>query len=144
MGGGSFAQSRADRGGNLGHAASSCRLRTLEWCVRRTQSSYLWACRHAACRPNRALGFAPFALTERSGKLYGHGVSDDKASMLLPILAAEALFLAGDEGFYDDVEEIDPALTHALERPTFDEKQYLRGIGASSGYGEPGYSTLAR
>lgn len=39
----------------------------------------------------------PFMLTERNGKLYGRGVSDDKASMLLPILAAEAFFLIGEK-----------------------------------------------
>ncbi len=37
----------------------------------------------------------PFELTARDGRLYGRGVSDDKASMLLPILAAEAFFEAG-------------------------------------------------
>jgi acetylornithine deacetylase/succinyl-diaminopimelate desuccinylase-like protein len=37
----------------------------------------------------------PFQLTRRNGRLYGRGVSDDKASMLLPILAAEAFFSAG-------------------------------------------------
>lgn len=190
----------------------------------------------------------PFTLTERDGRLYGRGVSDDKASMLLPILAAEAFFLAGEkppvnlrflfeaeeeigsvdlpalvrshrdelacdvvfsadggmwrpeapsitvssrglaalsftvrgpahdlhsgrhgggvanplhaaaelvaslhsngkvavEGFYEDVEEVDPALAKALERLDFDEKKYLRTIDAPSGFGEPGYSMLAR
>jgi acetylornithine deacetylase/succinyl-diaminopimelate desuccinylase-like protein len=38
-----------------------------------------------------------FILTARNGRLYGRGVSDDKASMLLPILAAEAFFLAGEK-----------------------------------------------
>ncbi len=37
----------------------------------------------------------PFVLTERDGRLYGRGVSDDKASMLIPILVAEAFFLSG-------------------------------------------------
>jgi acetylornithine deacetylase/succinyl-diaminopimelate desuccinylase-like protein len=190
----------------------------------------------------------PFVLTERNGRLYGRGVSDDKASMLLPILAAEAFFLAGEkppvnlrflfeaeeeigsvdlpelvrarryalgcdvvlsadggmwrpgvpsitvssrglaalsftvrgagqdlhsgrhgggvanplhaaaelvaslhdggkvavEGFYDDVEEINPELAKALERLTFDEKKYLADVGASAGFGEPGYTMLAR
>ncbi|HVC19742.1 MAG TPA: dipeptidase [Vicinamibacterales bacterium] len=37
----------------------------------------------------------PFVLTERNGRLYGRGVSDDKASMLLPILAVEGFFASG-------------------------------------------------
>ena len=37
----------------------------------------------------------PFVLTERNGRLYARGVSDDKASMLQPILAAEAFFASG-------------------------------------------------
>lgn len=37
----------------------------------------------------------PFVLTARNGRLYGRGVSDDKASMLIPILVAEAFFAAG-------------------------------------------------
>jgi acetylornithine deacetylase/succinyl-diaminopimelate desuccinylase-like protein len=190
----------------------------------------------------------PFVLTERNGRLYGRGVSDDKASMLLPILAAEAFFLAGEtppvnlrflfeaeeeigsvdlpelvrarrdalacdvvlsadgamwrpetpsitvssrglaalsftvqgphkdlhsgrhggglanplhaaaelvaslhddgrvavEGFYDDVEAIEPALLKATEQLTFDEKKYLADVGAPAGFGERGYSTLAR
>lgn len=190
----------------------------------------------------------PFVLTERNGRLYGRGVSDDKASLLLPVLAAEAFFLAGEkppvnlrflfeaeeeigsvdlpqlvrarrqeldcevvfsadggmwraeapsitlssrglaaisftvcgpsqdlhsgrhggavanplhaaaelvaslhangkvtvEGFYDDVEPLDPAVINALERLPFDEARYLASVGAPSGFGEPGYGTLAR
>ena len=37
----------------------------------------------------------PFVLTERDGRWYGRGVSDDKASMLIPILVAEAFFAHG-------------------------------------------------
>jgi len=37
----------------------------------------------------------PFVLTARNGRLYGRGVSDDKASMLIPILVTEAFFAAG-------------------------------------------------
>lgn len=190
----------------------------------------------------------PFVLTERNGRLYGRGVSDDKASMLQPILAAEAFFLAGEkppvnlrflfeaeeeigsvdlpqlvrarrdalacdvvlsadggmwrpeapsitvssrglaalsftvrgprhdlhsgrhgggianplhaaaelvtslhgegrvavEGFYDDVQEIEPELAKALEHLTFDEKKCLAEVGVPVGFGERGYSMLAR
>jgi acetylornithine deacetylase/succinyl-diaminopimelate desuccinylase-like protein len=47
-------------------------------------------------------------------------------------------------GFYDDVAEIEPALSQALDRLTFDEKKYLAEVGASAGFGEPGFGTLAR
>jgi acetylornithine deacetylase/succinyl-diaminopimelate desuccinylase-like protein len=190
----------------------------------------------------------PFVLTERNGRLYGRGVSDDKASMLLPILAAEACFaakrpppvnlrflieaeeeigspsladlvrtrraalacdvvLSADggmwradvptvtvsarglasldfavrgarkdlhsgrhgggvanplhaaaslvaslhdggrvavEGFYDEVDEIEPPLLHALAGLPFDETQYLADVGAPAAFGEPGFGTLAR
>ncbi len=54
---------------------------------------------HADVQPPEPLELwesPPFILTERNGRLYGRGVSDDKASMLLPILAAEAFFASGD------------------------------------------------
>jgi len=47
--------------------------------------------------PLDAWASPPFTLTERDGRLYGRGVSDDKASMLLPVLAAEAFFEAGEQ-----------------------------------------------
>jgi acetylornithine deacetylase/succinyl-diaminopimelate desuccinylase-like protein len=198
--------------------------------------------------PIEAWHSPPFVLTERNGRLYGRGVSDDKASMLLPILAAEAFFATGTqppvnlrflfeaeeeigspnlpdlvrthrdalgcdvvlsadgamwraeapsitisarglaslaftvrgprkdlhsgrhgggvanplhaaaelvaslhaggtvavEGFYDDVEPIEPALLRGLDRLSFDEAQYLAEVGARAPFGEPGFSTLAR
>lgn len=198
--------------------------------------------------PLEAWDSPPFVLTERNGRLYGRGVSDDKASMLLPILAAEACFaaggqppvnlrflfeaeeeigspslpdlvrarrdaLAGDvvlsadggmwrpdapsitvsarglasleltvrgprkdlhsgrhggavanplhaaaalvaslhedgrvavDGFYDEVEPIEPALLQAVERLPFDEARYLAEVGAPAAFGEPGYGTLVR
>jgi acetylornithine deacetylase/succinyl-diaminopimelate desuccinylase-like protein len=190
----------------------------------------------------------PFVLTERNGRLYGRGVSDDKASMLIPILAAEAFFAAGQQppvnlrflfeaeeeigspslpglvrdrrdalacdlvlsadggmwraeipsitisarglaslafdvrgprkdlhsgrhgggvanplhaaaeliaslhdggrisvdGFYDDVEAVEPAWLAAIDRLSFDEARYLAEVGSSAAFGEPGYGTLAR
>lgn len=190
----------------------------------------------------------PFTLTARDGRLYARGVSDDKASMLLPILATEAFFHAGEippvnlrfifeaeeeigsinlpalvrqqcaalacdfvlsadggmwrpeipsitvssrgmlalsftvrgpnrdlhsgrhggglanplhaaaqliaslhidgrvavDGFYDDVEAIDPALLRSRERLIFDEQKYLADIGVAEGFGEPGYDLLER
>ena len=198
--------------------------------------------------PIEAWDSPPFVLTERNGRLYGRGVSDDKASMLLPILAAEAFFAAGQtppvnlrflfeseeeigspnlpalvaahrgalacdvalsadggmwradvpsltvsarglaalaftvrgpgkdlhsgrhgggianplhaaaelvaslhdhgrvavDGFYDDVDPIEPALLESLDRLPFDEARYFADVGASDGFGEPGYTTLAR
>ena len=198
--------------------------------------------------PVEAWASPPFVLTERNGRLYGRGVSDDKASMLLPILAAEAFFAAGErppvnlrflfeaeeeigspnlqalvrerrgalacdvalsadggmwradvpsitvsarglaslgfavrgprkdlhsgrhgggvanplhaaaamvaslhdegrvavDGFYDDVETVEPALLDALDRLPFDEAEYLADVGAPASFGEPGYGTLAR
>ena len=45
--------------------------------------------------PLAAWSSPPFALTERNGRWYARGISDDKASMLLPILAFEASIAAG-------------------------------------------------
>jgi acetylornithine deacetylase/succinyl-diaminopimelate desuccinylase-like protein len=198
--------------------------------------------------PIEAWDSPPFVLTERNGRWYGRGVSDDKASMLLPILAAEAFFALGQRppvnlrflfeseeeigsvdlawlvsdhrealacdvalsadggmwradvpsvsisarglaslaftvrgprkdlhsgrhgggvanplhaaaalvaslhdsgrvavnGFYDDVEPIEPALLESLDRLPFDEAAYLAEVGAPAAVGEAGYSTLAR
>ena len=198
--------------------------------------------------PIAAWDSPPFVLTERNGRLYGRGVSDDKASMLQPILAAEAFFAAGQrppvnlrflfeaeeeigspdlaalvrarrdalacdvalsadggmwradvpsitvsarglaslsftvrgprkdlhsgrhgggvanplhaaaalvaslhdggrvavDGFYDDVEPIEPALLEAIARLPFDEARYLAEVGATVAFGEPGYGTLVR
>lgn len=45
--------------------------------------------------PLSAWASPPFELTEREGRWYARGVSDDKASMLIPILVAEAFFAHG-------------------------------------------------
>jgi acetylornithine deacetylase/succinyl-diaminopimelate desuccinylase-like protein len=47
-------------------------------------------------------------------------------------------------GFYDDVEEIHPALRKAMIELPFDEKKYLAEVGAPAGFGEPGFSMLER
>ncbi|MEX2500951.1 MAG: dipeptidase [Trueperaceae bacterium] len=45
--------------------------------------------------PEEAWDSPPFELTERDGRWYGRGVSDDKASMTIPICVAEAFFAHG-------------------------------------------------
>ncbi len=48
------------------------------------------------------------------------------------------------DGFYDDVDPIEPALLESLDRLPFDEARYFADVGAPAGFGEPGYGTLAR
>src|SRR5262249_50628010 len=48
------------------------------------------------------------------------------------------------DGFYDDVRELSRAEREAIAGLPFDERVYLAQIGAPSGFGEPGYSTLER
>ena len=45
--------------------------------------------------PVEAWRSPPFTLSERGGLWYARGVSDDKASMLIPILVADAFFAVG-------------------------------------------------
>jgi acetylornithine deacetylase/succinyl-diaminopimelate desuccinylase-like protein len=47
-------------------------------------------------------------------------------------------------GFYDEVRELSPAERAALTALPYDERAYLVQVGASSTFGEPGYSTLER
>ncbi|TMC74959.1 MAG: dipeptidase [Chloroflexi bacterium] len=47
-------------------------------------------------------------------------------------------------GFYDDVVELAEADRRAIASLPFDEARFLRDAGLSSGFGEPGYSTLER
>ena len=47
-------------------------------------------------------------------------------------------------GFYDDVRELAPAEREAIAALPYDEAAYLAQIGAPSGFGEPGYTTLER
>ncbi|HET7585185.1 MAG TPA: dipeptidase [Gemmatimonadaceae bacterium] len=47
-------------------------------------------------------------------------------------------------GFYDRVRALTPEQRAAIAALPFDESRYLAQIGAPSGYGEPGYSTLER
>ena len=48
------------------------------------------------------------------------------------------------DGFYDEVRELSPAERAAIAALPYDERAYLAQVGAPSGFGEPGYSTLER
>lgn len=48
------------------------------------------------------------------------------------------------DGFYDDVVELTAAERSAVRALPFDEEGYLREVGATVGFGEPGYSLLER
>lgn len=48
------------------------------------------------------------------------------------------------EGFYDTVRELSPAERAEITGLPFDERDYLRQVGADAAVGEPGYTTLER
>ena len=48
------------------------------------------------------------------------------------------------DGFYDKVRELTPSEREAIAVLPYDERAYLAQVGAPSGFGEPGYSTLER
>jgi acetylornithine deacetylase/succinyl-diaminopimelate desuccinylase-like protein len=48
------------------------------------------------------------------------------------------------EGFYDEVRELSSVERAALAALPYDERAYLAQVGASSAFGEPGYTTLER
>jgi acetylornithine deacetylase/succinyl-diaminopimelate desuccinylase-like protein len=48
------------------------------------------------------------------------------------------------EGFYDEVRELSSDERTSLARLPYDERAYLSQVGASSSFGEPGYTTLER
>jgi acetylornithine deacetylase/succinyl-diaminopimelate desuccinylase-like protein len=48
------------------------------------------------------------------------------------------------DGFYDDVRELTRPERDAIAALPYDENAYLAQVGAPSGFGEPGYSTLER
>jgi acetylornithine deacetylase/succinyl-diaminopimelate desuccinylase-like protein len=47
-------------------------------------------------------------------------------------------------GFYDGIPELTDARREEIAAVPFNDRRYLDGIGVSSAYGEPGYSTLER
>jgi acetylornithine deacetylase/succinyl-diaminopimelate desuccinylase-like protein len=48
------------------------------------------------------------------------------------------------DGFYDEVRALSPQERAAIAALPYDERAYLGQVGAPSGFGEPGYSTLER
>jgi acetylornithine deacetylase/succinyl-diaminopimelate desuccinylase-like protein len=48
------------------------------------------------------------------------------------------------DGFYDEVRELSTQERAAIAALPYDERAYLGQVGAPSGFGEPGYSTLER
>ena len=102
--------------------------------------------------PLEAWDSPPFELTERDGRWYARGVSDDKASMLIPILVAEAFFRHGTPPvnlrlLFEAEEEIgSPHLPH-LVRQRADDLACDVVLSADGGMWRadlPGLTTSAR
>jgi acetylornithine deacetylase/succinyl-diaminopimelate desuccinylase-like protein len=47
-------------------------------------------------------------------------------------------------GFYDGIPELSAERRREIARVSFDERQYLAGLGLAEAHGEPGFSTLER
>ena len=47
-------------------------------------------------------------------------------------------------GFYDGIPELSAERRQEIARVSFDERQYLAGLGLAEAHGEPGFSTLER
>jgi acetylornithine deacetylase/succinyl-diaminopimelate desuccinylase-like protein len=98
---------------------------------------------------SRGLCGLEFTLTTASKDLHsgrhGGGVANPLHAMAALIASLhEPNGRIAVEGFYDGVRELSSDERAALAALPFDERGYLAQVGASSAFGEPGYTTLER
>ena len=98
---------------------------------------------------SRGLCGLEFTLTAASKDLHSGRHGGGVANPLHAMAQLIASLHEGDgrvavDGFYDEVRDLSPAERAAIAALPYDEPAYLAQVGASSGFGEPGYSTLER
>jgi acetylornithine deacetylase/succinyl-diaminopimelate desuccinylase-like protein len=98
---------------------------------------------------SRGLAGLEVTLTAASRDLHsgrhGGGVANALHAMARLIASLhEASGRVAVAGFYDRVRELTPAERAAIAALPFDERAYLKQVGAPAAFGEPGYTTLER
>ncbi len=110
----------------------------------------MWRADHpTTMRSTRGLAALEFGVRGAAKDLHSgrHGGSVANALHAIAALIAglhDADGRVAVEGFYDDVQPLDPAVAEATRALPFDDAAYLAEVGAPATFGEAGYGTLER